>query len=161
MMLLDKDGKEIYHSYHKSPGKSGFMKVVGGVVAAASLVATVSTAAAAGMNNNGISTNNLRNYNDYGKEAKRASDMFASISDASFKMMSERFKASSATENAQFVLTNLDSGVGLVKVNKDTGKIDKEILLKDKKPEYKVDEYGGYLFYKANDDTIYTYNLNK
>lgn len=161
MMLLDNDGKEIYHSYQKSPGKSGFMKVVGGVVAAASLVATVSTAAAAGMNNNGISTNNLRNYNDYGKEAKRASDMFASISDASFKMMSERFKASSATENAQFVLTNLDSGVGLVKVNKDTGKIDKEILLKDKKPEYKVDEYGGYLFYKANDDTIYTYNLNK
>ncbi|WP_092468978.1 outer membrane protein assembly factor BamB family protein [Winogradskyella thalassocola] len=161
MMLLDKDGKEIYHSYQKSPGKSGFMKIVGGVVAAASLVATVSTAAAAGMNNNGISTNNLRNYNDYGRDAKRASDMFASISDASFKMMSERFKASSATENAQFVLTNLDSGVGLVKVNKDTGAIDKEILLKDKKPEYKVDEYGGYLFYKANDDTIYTYNLNK
>ncbi|WP_179319312.1 outer membrane protein assembly factor BamB family protein [Winogradskyella helgolandensis] len=161
MMLLDNDGKEIYHSYQKSPGKSGFMKVVGGVVAAASLVATVSTAAAAGANNNGISTNNLRNYNDYGKDAKRASDMFASISDASFKMMAERFKASSATENAQFILTNLDSGVGLVKVNKDTGEIDKEILLKDKKPEYKVDEYGGYLFYKASDDTIYTYNLNK
>ena len=113
------------------------------------------------MNNNGIGINNLRNYNDYGKEAKRASDMFASIAGASFDMMSQRFKASAATENAQFILTKLDSGVGLVKVNKDSGKIEKEILLKDKKPEYKVDEYGGYLYYKANDKTIYAYDLKK
>ena len=33
--------------------------------------------------------------------------------------------------------------------------------LKNKKPEYQVDEFGGYLYYKANDKTIYTYNLNK
>lgn len=162
MMLLDSDGKEVYHGYHKSPGKSGFMKIVGGVVAAASMVAAVSTAASAGANRTGYgSSNDLKNYNDYGKEAKRASDMFASIADASFKMMSERFKATSATEDSQFILTKLDSGVGLVKVNKDTGKVDKEILLKDKKPEYKVDEFGGYLYYKANDKTIYAYDLKK
>lgn len=161
VMSLESNGSEKYHGYYKSPGKSGFMKIVGGVVAAASLVATASTAYAAGMNNNGIGINNLRNYNDYGKEAKRASDMFASIAGASFDMMSQRFKASAATENAQFILTKLDSGVGLVKVNKDSGKIEKEILLKDKKPEYKVDEYGGYLYYKANDKTIYAYDLKK
>jgi len=160
MMSLDGSGSENYHGYYKSPGKSGFMKVVGGVVAVASLAATASTAYTAGMNNNGISINNLRNYNEYGKEAKRASDMFASIAGASFDMMSQRFKASAATEDSQFILTKLDSGVGLVKVNKDSGKVEKEILLKDKKPEYKVDEYGGYLYYKANDKTIYTYNLN-
>ncbi|APY07764.1 hypothetical protein BWZ20_05395 [Winogradskyella sp. J14-2] len=161
MMALDGNGSEIYHEYYKSPGKSGFMKIVGGVVAAASMVATVSTAYAAGMNNNGISMNNLRNYNDYGKEAKRASDMFASIAGASFDMMSQRFKASAATEDSQFILTKLDNGVGLVKVNKDSGKIEKEILLKDKKPEYKVDEYAGYLYYKANDSTIDAYSLKK
>ena len=33
-------------------------------------------------------------------------------------------------------------------------------LDKDKKPEYQVDEFGGYLYYKANDKTIYAYNLN-
>ncbi|WP_417876645.1 PQQ-binding-like beta-propeller repeat protein [Winogradskyella sediminis] len=161
MMLLGKEGKEIYHSYHKAPGKSGFMKVVGGVVAAASLVATASTALAAGANNNGIGTNNLRNYNDYGKEAKRASEMFASISDASFKMMSQRFKATSATKDAQFILTKIGKNVGLVKVNKDTGNIEKEIILNNKKPEYKVDDYGGYLFYQATDKSIFTYNLNE
>lgn len=159
MMLLNKEGKEIYHSYHKAPGKSGFMKVVGSVVATASLVATASTALAAGANNNGIGANNLRNYNDYGKEAKRASEMFASISDASFKMMSERFKASSATENAQFILTKIGNNVGLVKVNKDSGEVETEIVLNNKKPEYKVDDYGGYLFYQATDKSIHTYNL--
>lgn len=161
LMSLNSDGSENFHSYYKSPGKSGFMKIVGGVVAAASLVATVSTAAAAGANRGSGSINNLRSYNDYGKDAKRASDMFANISSASFKMMSERFKASSATENSQFILTKLKSGVSLVKVNKDSGSVEKEILLKDKKPEYKVDEFGGYLYYKANNKTIHAYNLKK
>lgn len=161
LMSLNSNGSKNFHGYYKSPGKSGFMKIVGGVVAAASLVATVSTAAAAGANRGSGSMNNLRSYNDYGKDAKRASDMFANISSASFKMMSQRFKASSATENSQFILTKLKSGVGLVVVNKDSGSVEKEILLKDKKPEYKVDEFGGFLYYKANDKTIYAYNLKK
>ena len=46
-------------------------------------------------------------------------------------------------------------------MNKDSGVVEKEIILNDKKPEYEVDETGGYLFYKANDKTIYTYNLKK
>ena len=33
-------------------------------------------------------------------------------------------------------------------------------ILKDKKPEYKVDDYGGVLYYKADNKTIYAYNLN-
>jgi hypothetical protein len=37
--------------------------------------------------------------------------------------------------------------------------VDKEILLKNKKPEYQADEYAGYLYYKPNDKTIYGYNL--
>ena len=77
----------------------------------------------------------------------------------SFDYLSTRFKSTAAIDNAQFVLTSLDGGTGLVKVNKYTGKVDKEIVLNDKKPEYEVDEFGGYLFYKANNSTIYSYNL--
>jgi len=39
--------------------------------------------------------------------------------------------------------------------------VEKEIILKDKKPEYEVDEYGGVLYYKAKDDLIYAYDLKK
>ncbi|WP_417370782.1 PQQ-binding-like beta-propeller repeat protein [Gelidibacter japonicus] len=161
MMMLGDNGDQKYHGYFKSPGQSGFMKALGGVVAVAATGLSMAHAAQAGMNKTGFgSSNDLRNYNDYGKEHQRAADMFASIGDASFTMMSKRFKATAATENAQFILTKLDDGVGLVKVNKDTGKVDKEIVLKDKKPEYQVDDVAGVLYYKANDKTIYAYDLN-
>ena len=153
----------MYHGYFKSPSQSGFVKVLSGAIAVASTGLAMAHAAKAGMNrtNSYGDTNDLSNYNDYGKENKRAADMFASIGDAAFDLMSKRFKATAATENAQFILTKLDAGVGLVKVNKDTGKVDKEIVLKDKKPEYQVDEIAGVLYYKANDKTIYAYDLQK
>jgi hypothetical protein len=162
LALLGADGKQLFHEYFKSPGQSGFVKVLSGVVAVASTALAVSTAARAGMNRTNPygSANDLSNYNDYGKEAKRASDMFAAIGSASFAIMSKRFKASAATENSQFILTKLDDGVGLVKVDKNSGKVTKEIILNDKKPEYQIDEYEGFLYYKANNSTINAYNLN-
>jgi len=162
MILFGADGNQAYHAYYKSPGRSTFGKIMGGITAVASTAMAVSMSARAGANRTGMGDmNNLDNYNDYGKEAKRAADMFSGIAGASFEYLSKRFRATAATENAQFILTKLDDGVGLVKVNKDTGTVDKEIVLKDKKPEYEVDEFGGFLFYKANDKTIYSYNLNK
>jgi hypothetical protein len=117
-------------------------------------------AAKAGANRSAFgNSNDLSSYNEYGKENKRAADMFASIGDASFKLMSQRFKATAATENSQFILSKLDDGVGLVKVDKNTGKVAKEIILNDKKPEYQIDELEGVLYYKANNSTINAYNL--
>jgi len=161
MALLSSDGNENYHEYFKSPGQSGFVKALSGVLAVASTGLAMAHAAKAGANRTSPygSSNDLSNYNQTGKENARAADMFAGIGDAAFDMMSKRFKATAATENAQFILTKLDDGVSLIKVSKDTGKVDKEILLKDKKPEYQVDEIAGVLYYKADDKIIYTYNL--
>lgn len=156
MTLIDFNGNEVYHQYYKSPSKSTFAKIVGGVIAVASTAMSVSAAAAAGANRN-----SLGDYNEYGREYDRQSKMFAAIGSASFEFMSQRFKATAATENAQFILSKLDDGVGLVKVNKDTGAPEKEIILKDKKPEYEVDDFGGVLYYKAKDDLIYAYDLKK
>lgn len=156
MTLVDFKGSETYHNYYKSPSKSTFAKIVGGVMAVASTAMAVSAAARAGAN-----TNMLGDYNAAGREYNRQAKMFSAIGTASFAFMSERFKATAATQDAQFILTKLDDGVGLVKVNKDTGKVDKEIILKDKKPEYEVDEFGGILYYKAKDDVIYAYDLKK
>ncbi|BCY28393.1 PQQ-binding-like beta-propeller repeat protein [Flavobacterium okayamense] len=162
MAMYDFNGSESYKVYHKSPGRSTFGKIMGGVMAVASTTMAVSMSAVAGANRSAFgSMNDLDSYNDYGKDAKRAADMFSGIAGASFDYLSKRFKATAATENSQFILTKLSNGVGLVKVNKDSGVVEKEIILNDKKPEYEVDEMGGYLFYKANDKTIYTYNLKK
>ncbi|WNM19104.1 outer membrane protein assembly factor BamB family protein [Flavobacterium capsici] len=161
IMMLNFDGSKKFHEYYKSPGRSTFGKIMGGVLAVASTAASVSMAARAGANRTGYGgVNDMSSYNDYGKEAKRASDMFASIGSASFDYMSKRFKASAATENSQFILTKLDDGVGLVKINKDSGTKEKEIVLKDKKPQYEVDEYAGVLYYQKDDKTIEAFDLN-
>jgi hypothetical protein len=85
----------------------------------------------------------------------------AAASGASVAEMLKRFKATAATKNDQFILTKLDDGVGLVKISKDTGAKGKEIVLKDKQPEYIVDEIGGLLYYKADNNSIFAYDLKK
>lgn len=156
VMMLNFDGSQKFHEYFESPSKSTFAKIAFGALAVASTAMSASAAARAGANKNSIGQ-----YNSYGVQMDRESKMFAAIGSASFNEMSKRFKATAATKDAQFILTKLDEGVSLVKVNKDTGKIDKEILLKDKKPTYEVDDFGGMLYYQANGSTIYAYDLKK
>ncbi|MFT5891740.1 MAG: hypothetical protein ACI9Y7_001847 [Dokdonia sp.] len=156
LSLLEWKGGEQWHSYYKAPGKSLAGKIVAGVTAVASTAAMMSMSFEAGMNKN-----HLGQYNKRGRDADRAANMFASISSASFAELSKRFKATAATQNSQFILTNLDSGAGLVKINKDSGAMEKQILLKDKKPEYQVDEWAGVLYYKADNNSIFAYDLTK
>lgn len=156
MMMLNFDGSEKFHEYYRSPGKSALAVVLLAATAVASTAMAMDASARAGANKN-----YLGQYNDYGAQMDRAADMFSAIGTASFNEMAKRFKATAATKDAQFILTKLEGGAGLVKVNKDTGSTEKQILLKDKKPDYKVDDFGGYLYYKANDKTLYAYDLKK
>lgn len=156
MMMLNFDGSEKFFEYYRSPGKSALAVVLLAATAVASTTMAMDASARAGANRN-----YLGQYNQYGAQMKRTADMFSAIGTASFNEMAKRFKATAATENDQFILTKLDDGVSLVKVNKDNGKVDKEILLKDKKPTYEVDDFGGYLYYRANNNSIYAYNLKK
>jgi hypothetical protein len=154
MMMLNFDGSKKFHEYHRSPGKSTAGAIFAGVLGVASMAVASSAAYTAGANKNAIGQ-----YNETGRQAKIIQDGFSDIASASFTELHKRFKATAATENYQFMLTKLDDGVGLVKVNKDSGKKDKEIIIKDKKPEYEVDEFGGMLYYKADDRTIHVFDL--
>ncbi|WCO00972.1 outer membrane protein assembly factor BamB family protein [Psychroserpens ponticola] len=156
MMLLDWQGKTIWHEYHRAPGKSAFGAILAGVTAVAAATASASASYGANMHER----NRIGQYTARGERLNNLSAGMSSAAGASVAEMLKRFKATSATQNAQFILTKFEDGIGLVKVNKDKGSVEKEIILKDKKPEYQVDEFGGYLYYKANDKTIYTYNLN-
>ncbi|RBA29429.1 outer membrane protein assembly factor BamB family protein [Flavobacterium tibetense] len=156
IMMLNFDGSQKFHEYYKSPGKSTAGKIFAGVMGVASVAVASSAALTAGANKN-----SLGDYNSYGERAKIVQDGFSDIASASFTEMSKRFKATSATENYQYILTMLDSGVGLVKINKDNGSKEKEVLLKDKKPEYEVDEIGGMLYYQKDGSTIYAFDLQK
>ena len=156
MMLLDWDGQTNWHEYYRAPGKSAFGAILMGVMAVAT--AATATAAYAEANRN---RNRLGQYTSRGENYANLGDGMAMATGASVAEMLKRFKATAATANARFVLTKLEDGVGLVKLNKDTGAMEKEIVLKDKKPEYEVDEIGGILYYKADNKSIYAYDLTK
>jgi len=156
MMMLGWEGTKDWHEYRRAPGKSAFGAILAGVTALASATASM----AAGMEAN-RERNYLGQYTYRGARFKNMSNSLAGVSGASIAEMLKRFNATAATENAQFVLTKLEDGVGLVKLNKDTGAMEKEIVLKDKKPEYQVDDFGGILYYKPNDKSIFAYDLNK
>ncbi len=156
MMLLDWNGSKKWHEYYRAPGKSAFGAILMGITAVATAATAASAYSAANSNRNrlGYYTNRGQNLRDLG-------DGMAAASGASIAEMLKRFKATSATKDAQFVLTKLDDGVGLVKLNKDTGAKEKEIVLKNKKPQYQVDDFGGLLYYKADNNTIFVYDLKK
>ena len=59
------------------------------------------------------------------------------------------------------VTTSDDSGVGLVRINKLTGKVDGKVVLDDKKPDYLFDEIENMLFYKDGNKKLVAYNFNK
>lgn len=154
LMMLNFDGTKKFHEYHRSPGKSAFGAIIAGALAVTSMAVASSAAFDAGMNRN-----TLGQYNSRGTQSKIIQDGFSDIASASFKELNKRFNATSSTENNHFILTKLDSGVGLVRLNKDSGQKDKEVLLKDKDPSYEVDEIMGYLFYNK-DKNIQVFNLN-
>lgn len=156
MMMLDWEGSKNWHEYYRAPGKSAFGAILAGITA----VATATTAMAA-YNAANQNRNKLGSYTDRGQRYADLGDGMAMATGASVAEMLKRFKATAATDNNQFVLTKLDDGVGLVKLNKDSGAKEKEIVLKDKKPEYQVDEIAGILYYKADNNSIYAYDLTK
>ncbi|NND61768.1 MAG: PQQ-binding-like beta-propeller repeat protein [Flavobacteriaceae bacterium] len=156
MMMLGWDGSQGWHEYYRAPGKSAFGAILMGALA----VASAATATASYMEAN-RNRNRLGYYTSRGESYADLGDSMAAATGASVAEMLKRFKATSATANSRFVLTKLDEGVGLVKLNKDTGSMEKEIILRDKKPEYQVDEFGGILYYKANNSSIYAYDLKK
>jgi len=156
MMMLNWDGSEQFHKYYAAPGKSAAGAILMGITA----VATAATAAAS-YNKALQNRNQLGQFTDKGERYKNFGNQMVAHSAASINEMLKKFNATSATENDQFILTKLDDGVGLVKVNKDNGSVSKEIVLKDKKPEYEIDDFSGVLYYKADNSTIYLYDLKK
>jgi len=76
------------------------------------------------------------------------------------QMLSKRYHATKATDYNAYMLTNLElekeKGPGIVGVNMETGETFAEVLLKQKDPDYVVDEVTGRLFDRRG-DTIEAY----
>ncbi len=140
------DPKEIWTQYYKAPGAFGFMSKM--ILAAVSTMAYMDASARASRSYSGTGSNRIAN-----DQRKNAFGPFN-------KAMSSRLTATQSSDRYQYVLTKLDDGEGLRGINLKTGKADREILFKDKKPEYDLDEMGGVLFYQKEKKELTCFKLD-
>ena len=84
-------------------------------------------------------------------------DGMGGIATAGFKAMGKRFKASKQADGFVTMLTQLDKGVGVVKVNKDSGKTENEVVFDEKEPVYELDELGSMLYFKSGKSELSGY----
>ncbi|WP_242118433.1 PQQ-like beta-propeller repeat protein [Aestuariivivens sediminicola] len=155
--MLDFDGEENWHVYHRAPGKSAFGLAIVGALTLATASAAISHSATAGyMKGAGVPS-----YNSTVQYHEEMADTWANVTDAGFQEMAKRFKATKATANSAFILTKVDDGVALVKVDKDSGQTLNEIVIHDKDPMYEVDDIEGFMYFKDKGNNISAFNLNK
>lgn len=166
-MLLDHEGKTKYQVYYKSPGQSVGMAILAGAMMAATATMAVGTAASAGYKQ-GLANAYAGNSSTWGaasdlrseagREGAISQDM-SKLSGAFASEMTKRFKASAVTRQHLFILTKTDNGIALVRINKSNGEKDKEFVINDRKPVYKVDEDFGVLYYKSDNKSLLAYDL--
>ena len=79
------------------------------------------------------------------------------------KLVSRRYQATQSTEEHAYILTNVEEeakkGVGLMSINLNSGETDNQILLKEKDPEYLVDDVEGRLYHFPNKNGVKAYSL--
>lgn len=154
MALFDWNGNLIYHIFQKAPGTSLANKIMN----VTAIAISASSSAAHGYQA-GLSGPNTTSYNSN----MAASDRWANLGTAALSDMKRRFTASQDALNYKVILTDVDngdaSGYGLVRVNKDTGKVEGKVILKDKKPDYIADDTGNMVFFKDSNKSIVGYKL--
>jgi len=154
--MFDYNGQLTYHTYHPAPGTSTFSKIMNIAAIGISMAASASEGYQAGASGYGTSS--------YRSGMERA-DRWGNVASGAASDLSKRFHASANAKNYKLILTkvktNDDSGVGLVRINKLSGKVDGKVVLDDKKPDYLFDEIDNLLFYKDGNKKLVAYNFGK
>lgn len=127
----------------EAPGSAAWQKIVMGALTAFSAYANLSGSVAATYRA-GYQDSSARRYEN---------NMIASFT-AYEQFLTKRFSATKTTGNFTYVMTNVmdgkEKGAGIVGVNMITGQGDRQILFKDKDPDYEVDEQTGRVFNLKN-----------
>jgi hypothetical protein len=94
------------------------------------------------------------------KNANANASNFAGAASSSFASISKRFKATKEANNFMSMLTNFGNSnmakdAGVMMIDKNSGKEMKKMVFGDKKnPDYKIDELGRVVYYRADGNEI-------
>lgn len=147
LMAFDPAAQKLnWSTYYPAPGSNSLGLAA---MSALTLVAATSygvSAAQGGMSSWSANKSNESNFGNLGAMAQK------------------RFTASQQARDYAYVLTTVtegkESGVGLMAINLANGEPGAQVLLKDKEPEYAVDDLTGRLYYFNDRKQLLVYQLN-
>jgi outer membrane protein assembly factor BamB len=159
--LYSNDGKVVWHSYNKAPGRTGMGKVLSGLggLACAMVAAGEASRSAQLSYAKGYYGSTDPGLDNSIKNAQANASNFAGAAASSFASISKRFKATIQANDFMTVMTALGGNneaknSGAVIVSKVDGKNMSSMMLGDKTPDYKLDELGRMIFQKSDNDEI-------
>ncbi len=166
LALIDYSGQTTFQTYLEAPREPGIIRALRYAQAIrAAYIGAVSYVGAAAIQNAG---------NDISEENKLAGAMVSGIGNAyedlgdkatdfakqSWKMANTRFKATKDADNYVVILSQVEKYNYLMKVNKNTGKIESRVNLgKDREPAYVMDGVTGTVFYQTSTNEISSYKF--
>jgi outer membrane protein assembly factor BamB len=134
---------------YEAPGVPGWQKI-----AMAGLTALAYTSATAAAANSYYGTTQNRWANSQRINSLAAYEQF----------VSKRYSATKSTGNYVYVLTTVkegkEKGAGLIGVHMETGRGDRQIMFKDKEPDYQVDEAEGRVFNLRNSKELSAFSVD-
>ncbi|MES2430617.1 MAG: PQQ-binding-like beta-propeller repeat protein [Bacteroidota bacterium] len=160
--LYSFDGKQSWHIYEPAPGRTMAGKMLSGLggLACAVMAAEQMAESAQLSYAKGYYGSTDPALDQSIKNANANASNFAGAAASSFAAISRRFKATKEANNYLSILTNFGKSnnakdAGVMMIDKTTGQEIKKIVLGDKKdPDYKLDELGRMVYYKADGDEI-------
>ena len=152
LLAFDPTKREIvWSTKYEAPGVPGWQKAIMGVFAAMSFAEAATRSAHTGVLDSDTRWTNRRNFRDI---------------DSYYKVATKRFTATESTDSYAYILTSLQGEgkkkkrPGIVGVNLDTGKGDREIPLNDKEPVCEVDELSGRVFSVKDEKILTGFSVN-
>ncbi|MBT8185317.1 MAG: PQQ-binding-like beta-propeller repeat protein [Eudoraea sp.] len=152
------DGSLSYQEYYAAPRESGWKRAL--------LYASSVRAAYIGAASYYISGSLAAAENDIRREDEAAGELVAQVGYAygalgnaassyagsAFRQASARLKATKAGRDFMFIMSKREKDIVLLKVSKNTGKVEGEINLgKDREPIYALDDITGQVYYRQDD----------
>jgi hypothetical protein len=162
--LIGYDGNQVYKNYYPAPREPGLKRALlyAQSVRAAYISANSYYAAAAFQSAAPKASDPVVGamFQGVGEVYGQIGDATADFARASFQQANNRFKATVNGRDFLILLTQSEKVIELVKVNKNTGKIDGRVDLgKERSPEYAVDDVNGQIYLKTTPTMISSYKF--
>ncbi len=158
-MLINSDGRVVYHKFYEAPEQSFGAKLAWGLAGTAA--SATSFAYGASSMAYGLS-GALHNNDSYEKKARSQATVSAFAGDVAGgldAMLGQRFGSDAATGDYKLILTTIDKNIGFVKLNVQTGEEEGQIVTNDRTPDFAIDPIGNKVFLKSAADRVACYGL--